>query len=380
MKKIVIASDSFKGCLTSAEAGAFMSEGVRMSVPGADVVVIPLADGGEGTMDAFEACHGGMRRRFRVHDPLMRLREAEALMLANGDIVVESAACIGLPLLAASDRSAMLTSSYGLGELIRMTARETHGRILVGLGGTATCDGGIGALQALGARIFLTDGSLLQRAACGADMSSVGRIDLSDLEKIRVELLIDAEIPLCGPAGAALRYAAQKGASGAEQAQLDEGLYNVMILLERASGRGLVECYSAGAAGGLGMALRLAFGAPEQSGISRLLAETGFEKVVADADVVLTGEGRSDAQTLQGKAPAGVMRAALEAGVPCALLAGKVDNREALLAAGFSSVVDINASLPASDACCPEVAGERLKKSAAGIIARMKEKNSRRNS
>jgi glycerate kinase len=330
--KIVIAPDSYKECLSSPRVAEAMAAGVRSVVPDAEIVSIPLSDGGEGMLDVLLAALGAEERTAQVSDPLGRPVTARWGRL--GDLaVVETAQAAGLTLLAPSERNPLKTSTYGVGELLLEVSRQGCRHILAGLGGSATCDGGAGMLEVPG----------LSEA----------------LEGCVIELLCDVDAPFVGPCGAARIFAPQKGASPEEVELLEARMMRMAEYLRQRTGTDVSDLPGAGAAGGLGGALTACFGARTVSGIDRILDLAGFDDALSGADLVITGEGRSDRQTLQGKVPLGVLRRA--GTIPVALLSGRIDDCDALSAAGFCSLREASPrDLPLSAALRPSVAAENI--------------------
>ena len=294
---------------------------------------MPLADGGEGTVDAVTRALGGEILSARVCGPLGL--QVDALYGIAGDTaVIEVAQACGLQLVEPTERNPLVATSRGVGELL-LAARE-HGcsHLIIGLGGTATCDGGAGMLSVPG----------LREAMAGAS----------------VELLCDVDNPFLGPRGAARVFAPQKGASPSDVEVLESRMASMAARILSETGVDVSAVPGAGAAGGLGGALMAYFGARLRGGIDRILDILGFDKAVASADMVITGEGKSDAQTLSGKAPYGVLKRS--GSVPVVLLSGRIENRDALLAAGFHTVLESSPrNLPLSTLLTPSVALSNLR-------------------
>ena len=345
--KVICAFDSFKGCMTSLEAGEAAKRGVMGAMPGCMVSVMPMADGGEGTIDAIRSMIGGREVPIRVLDPLLRERESEYVMDCDGETAyIEMAQCAGLTMLTPDERDAMHTSSYGLGMAMVKAIEAGAKHITICLGGSATNDVALGALQALGLQIY-TENGLLNRPVTGADLINITDVDSTALEQLKsqcdITVLYDADIPFCGPMGAVRLYAPQKGVKAEDLDGLERGMKNVREVVERKTGIKTASVKGAGAAGGAGYGLAAMAGAKMESGIDYMLSLSGFDARLAETAIVLTGEGKADSQTLQGKVSAGILSHAWKRGVPVWLFAGKVEDREALLNAGFEKVVDINA-------------------------------------
>lgn len=345
--KVICAFDSFKGCMTSLEAGEAAKRGVMSAMPGCMVSVMPMADGGEGTIDAIRSMTGGCEVPIRVLDPLLRERESEYVMDCEGETAyIEMAQCAGLTMLTPGERDAMHTSSYGLGMAMAKAIEAGAKHITICLGGSATNGAALGALQALGLQIY-TENGLLNRPVTGADLINITDVDSTALEQSKsqcdITVLYDADIPFCGPMGAVRLYAPQKGVKAEDLDGLERGMKNVREVVERKTGIKTASVKGAGAAGGAGYGLAAMAGAKMESGIDYMLSLSGFDARLAETAIVLTGEGKADSQTLQGKVSAGILSHAWKRGVPVWLFAGKVEDREALLNSGFEKVIDINA-------------------------------------
>lgn len=344
-KKVIVAIDSFKGCLSSIEAGEAVALGIRQACPAAETEVIPVADGGEGLLEVLVENSGGRLVKCRVHDPLMR--ETDACFGLSGDgqtAFVEMARASGLPLLTPKERDPLRATTYGTGELVREALQLGCRQVLIGLGGSATNDAGLGMLQALGYR-FLDD----QGNGIGLGGQALLRIVHIDDSHVMPEVqttiftaACDVRNPLYGPEGAAQIFAPQKGATPQMVATLDEGLRNLAQVIYKYNKVEIGSLPGAGAAGGMGGGLHALLGATLRPGISLVLDMAGFNRRLSDADLVITGEGRADRQTLMGKVPAGILNLASQQNIPVALLAGQVEDTEQLLNAGFHWVYSIN--------------------------------------
>lgn len=351
--KIVLAPDSFKGSLTAAQAAEAMAAGVRRACPDAEVLLLPLADGGEGTTDALVLATGGRRETLRVTGPLGEPVEAvwgrlggDGEMPDAGTAVVEMAAAAGLLLVPPDQRDPRRTTTWGVGELLRQAADSGATRIIVGLGGSATNDGGAGMMQALGVRFWDAAGKSLPEPITGGDLASLARIDagsLAGFADVEVVIASDVTNPLLGPNGASAVYGPQKGAHAGMVAELDAALAQYAAVLRHDLGRDVVELPGAGAAGGMGAGLMAFLDARMQSGIDLVLDAVRFEEKAADADWLLTGEGRIDAQTLHGKTIAGVLRRCQPLGIPTIAFGGSVDDAagEQLAAGGLRATFPI---------------------------------------
>lgn len=340
MRKFVLAIDSFKGSLTSTEAEAAAREGILRIYPRAETLCIPIADGGEGMLDALSTL-GGQEVHLRVQGPLNDKVEARYLITADRQTAyIEMASASGLTLVPENLRTPLQTTTRGTGELMRDALDRGCRRLVVGLGGSATNDGGMGMLSALGIRFLDRQGKELEGR--GKDMTATVRIDTSlahpALKTTRCTAACDVRNPFYGTEGAACIFAPQKGATPDDVQLLDQGLQHLAQLYQQATGIDIATLPGAGAAGGLGGALAAFLHADLRPGISLLLEANGFQDKIKGADLIITGEGRADRQTLMGKVPAGVLHEAVRAGIPIALIAGQIANEEELHAAGFYHV------------------------------------------
>jgi glycerate kinase len=326
--KIILAPDSFKESLSAVEAARAMAAGARAATNGAATLLeLPVADGGEGTVECLVAATGGRRLTTRVTGPLGEPVEAAWGLLGDGrTAVIEMAAASGLPLVPPELRNPMKTTTFGTGELFLAALERGVERILIGIGGSATVDGGVGLAQALGVRFLDAGGQDVGRG--GAALGKIARIDAAELDPRirRTEIFVasDVQNPLTGPTGAAAVFGPQKGATPEMVEQLDRGLANLAERIRRDLSRDIQTMPGAGAAGGLGAALVAFLGAKLGSGIAVVLEAVRFREHLAGVDLVLTGEGQFDGQSLHGKAVIGVARAARDAAVPCLVIAGRL--------------------------------------------------------
>lgn len=335
--KIVFAIDSFKGSLTSLEAGNAAAEGAKRALPGATCVVRPLADGGEGTVDALIGGMGGERCEVVVTGPAGRPVTAAYGLLPGGVAVMEMAQAAGITLVAAAERDPRVTTTRGVGEMILDAAARGARRFVVGIGGSATNDGGAGMLQALGFRLLDADGAELPPG--GAALARLAWIEppCRDLSALQFRIACDVTNPLCGANGASAVYGPQKGATPESVAELDAALAHFASVAG-----GEPDAPGAGAAGGLGYAFRTFLGAELAPGVELVLQETRLEDDIRGADVVVTGEGRLDGQTAMGKAPVGVARLAKRHGARVIAFAGCLgDGVEAVNGAGIDAYFPI---------------------------------------
>lgn len=344
MKKIVIASDSFKGSLSSAEVAACGERAVHRLFPDCKVVQLPVADGGEGTAETLTAALGGQSVTAIVHDPLGRLITARYGWIAQEQTaLIEMAASSGLPLLPLEERNPWLTSTYGTGELIRNALERGCHKFLIAIGGSATNDGGMGLLQALGFRFLDAEGKELP--GCGGSLQQIQQIDSSgvlvDLAQCQFTVACDVTNPFYGPTGAAYVFAPQKGADAEMVEALDQGLRHFAQLIHTTQGIAIDQLAGAGAAGGLGGGLVAFLNARLTPGIEMVLDALRFDTQITGADLIITGEGKLDAQTCMGKTPLGILRRAQQQGIPVVALGGAVEASEALNQCGFLAVFPI---------------------------------------
>ena len=326
--KIIIAPDSFKGSLTAIEAAEAIALGVRNAVPDAECALIPLADGGEGTVQALVQASGGRIVQVPAADPLgNRIQSFFGILGDEWTAVVEMAAASGLTLVPQRRRNPMVTTTYGAGELIRAALDAGCRRIILGIGGSATNDGGIGMIQALGGSFSDDDGR--EVGFGGRELARIRKIDVSGLDPRLngIELVVASDVsnPLTGPDGASAVFGPQKGATPEMVSALDAGLRNLAEVIRCDLRIDVESLPGAGAAGGLGAAAIAFLHADLRPGIEIVLEATHFIDQLEGAALVITGEGRVDAQTLRGKAVMGALDAARSKGVPVLVLAGSVD-------------------------------------------------------
>lgn len=337
MQRIIAAFDSFKGSLTSREAGEAFRRGFMEVNPDSEVIVLPIADGGEGMAEAIYEGVGGEVVSAVVSDPLGREIEASYVLIDDGNTaVIAMSSASGLTLLSPEERNPLVASTYGTGELIIDALKRGCRKIIMGLGGSATNDGGVGMLRALGYRFYDSAGEEL----CDT-ISILERVDsISTAERhpllmgVRFTAAVDVDNTLCGDKGAAHIFAPQKGATPAMVERLDRALRHYADVIDENG----AEVAGAGAAGGMGYALYVMLGARMCPGIEIVLSLLNFDGIAKGCSLVVTGEGSIDAQTLHGKAPAGVLAAAQRLDIPVVALGGRVEGVNALLAGGFSDV------------------------------------------
>ena len=365
--KIVIASDSFKGSLSSLEVADAAAEAIAELEPMCKVVKVDVADGGEGTMDALCGTLGGEKIVIEVADPLGRPVHASYVILNDRmTAVIEMATASGLPLLAPDERNPLKTSTYGTGQLIADAISRGCRKFLVGIGGSATNDAGMGMLQALGYRFNDAQGNAL--SGCGEALEHVASIDdstvcpaLTDAEFI---VACDVEAPLYGPSGAAHVFAPQKGADPDMVVRLDEGLkhFSEVVYMNLHSDEDYSRMPGTGAAGGLGFGFIAFLHARLERGIDMVLDAIGFDELIKGASLVITGEGRVDSQTLTGKTPFGVLLRAKKQGIPVVAIGGSVTlEPQVALQAGFAGVYAVTpVGMSLETAMQPSVASENI--------------------
>ena len=342
--KIVIAPDSFKESLSAPNAAAAIERGVKQAFPGAQTLCVPMADGGEGTVAAVLAATGGQWRSTAVSGALGEPLDAAWGWLPDATAVIEMAAAAGLEQTPPARRDPLRAGSGGVGQLVRAALDAGARRIILGLGGSATNDGGAGLLAALGVRFLDADDRDLPPG--GAALARLARIDTQGMDPrlagVRVDIASDVDNPLCGPQGASHTFGPQKGASPEHVALLDDSLARLADVCARHLGRDWRDAPGAGAAGGLGFAAHAFLNARFRPGVE-VVAELGkLAQAMEGAALAFTGEGRMDAQTLRGKTPAGVARIARQAGVPVVALAGSLgDGYQDLHAGGITAAFSL---------------------------------------
>lgn len=341
MNKIVIAPDSFKGTLSSVEVCRIISKALKEKYPGCSVKSIPVADGGEGTCEAFLYALGGEKITCSVKSPLGRDIKADYALLKDGSAVIEMAAASGLTLEKQND--ALLASSFGTGQLMLHAVQNGCKRIILGIGGSATTDGGMGCMAALGVKFYDKDKREIN--ACGKNLSDVCSIDSSCLEKlfskVKIQVLCDVSNPLFGKKGAAFVYSPQKGANEAQVQFLDKGLCSFANAVARHIGEDFSGFPGAGAAGGMGFAMKAFLSAELKRGIDCVLDSADFDSYIKDCELVITGEGKMDSQSLMGKVPFGV--AERSKGVPVLAIVGLNEaDSDMTKKLGISRIIETN--------------------------------------
>lgn len=374
--KVLIAIDSFKGSLSSLEAGRAAERGILRAVPDAVTVVKPLADGGEGTAEALITGMGGRAQSVAVHDPLGREITAEYGILPDETAVMEMAAAAGLTLIGENERDIMAASTYGVGEMIADAVRRGCREFIIGIGGSVTNDGGAGCLQALGFGLFDSKGEPISRGAGGlADLAEITADNLlPELRDCRFRVACDVKNPLCGENGCSRVFAPQKGAAEEDIPLMDGWLRHYGELMKGTFPQADPNCEGAGAAGGMGFALMFALGAELRSGAELVMEAVAMEQAVQQADIVVTGEGCLDGQTAMGKAPAAMAALAKKHGKPVIAFGGAVGRGAELLRdKGIDACFCIQ-TRPCSlaEAMVRENAAENLSKTAEQVFSTIK--------
>jgi glycerate kinase len=342
--RVLIASDSFKGSLSSIKVGEAVSEGLKKVFPKAITKIIPIADGGEGTVEALVTASGGRYLIKTVTSPLGEPVKAVMGMLPDDTAVIEMAAASGLPLIANEKKNPLITTTKGTGELIRIALDEGAKKILIGIGGSATNDGGAGVAQALGAKLLDREENELSPG--GASLANLAKIDITNLDArlkiVPITVICDVDNPLCGPRGASVVYGPQKGATSEMVNYLDQCLANYAQKIREQLGVDIQNIPGTGAAGGLGGGL-LAFTKAElKSGTEAILDTINFDQIISNYDLVITGEGRIDGQSAFGKVPKGVGIRAQKHGKPVVAIVGSIgEGAEIMYEFGLQAIVPI---------------------------------------
>ena len=325
--KFLLASDSYKGSLSTLQVAEQIKKGVMKVFPDAEFICVPVADGGEGTVDTMVSNLGGEYRTVEVTAPDGRRIKAQYGLLKNKKVVIEMAAASGLPIVPKANRNVMTATTYGTGEMIRAALSEDCDQIYIGIGGSATNDGGVGMAQALGYSFRDINGC--EVGFGGGELKKIVTIDASNVDKRlkdkQIVVMSDVTNPLCGKTGASAIYGPQKGATPDQVKELDEGLKHFARLVKEEMGLDLLDMPGAGAAGGLGAGLVAFTGAKIKSGIETVLEVAGFKEKLDWADIVITGEGKIDSQSVLGKVISGISEMAKEKDVPVIAVSGAID-------------------------------------------------------
>ena len=363
--KIVIASDSFKGSLTSVEVAQAATRGIKAVYPDCNVVAVNVADGGEGTIEAVVDALGGQIVHTTVSDPLGRPIQAR-YGIAGEKAIIEMAAASGLPLLQPAERNPWMTSTYGTGEMIMDAIQRGCSQFLIGIGGSATNDAGTGMLQALGFKFYDFNGKEIIDCR-GGRLQDIADLDDTFVPKAVREaqfiVACDVDTPFCGPEGAAPVFAPQKGADAEMVAKLDAGMTSFAHVIENKYGINIVPVTGAGAAGGMGGGFRAFLNASLQRGIDMVLDAIDFDYTIQSANLIITGEGKIDFQTAKGKTAAGVLARAKKQNIPVIAIGGCVEICESVKQMGFAGIYPITEEkLPLEIAMQAEVAAMNVEK------------------
>lgn len=369
--KIVIASDSFKGSMSSLDVATAASAGVIEVYPDSEIVSVNVADGGEGTVEAIVDALGGEIVKVQVSDPLGRKIET-SYGIAGETAILEMAAASGLPLLTAEERNPWATSTLGTGEMIMDAIARGCRKFLVGIGGSATNDAGVGMLQAMGFRFYDANGELITQG-CGGMLGSIARIDDSlvsaAVKESQFTVACDVDTPFCGPEGAAPVFAPQKGADAEMVKRLDEGMASFAKVITEKYAINIVPVAGAGAAGGMGGAFRAFLGATLKKGIDMVLDAIDFDTTILGANLVITGEGKVDFQTAKGKTAAGVLNRAKQQHIPVVAIGGCVEMCDSLVQMGFAGIYPIlEEKVPLEIAMQRDFAMNNVRKTVARIV------------
>lgn len=343
INKVVLIPDSFKGTLTSQEICTIISNKINKHFPQCHVVSIPVADGGEGSVDCFLKALGGEKIYETVSSPYFENMESFYGIIED-TAVIEMAACAGLPLVE-DRKNPSLTTTFGVGQLILAAAKKGCKKIIVGLGGSCTNDGGCGAAAAIGVKFYDKKGN--EFIPVGKTLIDIERIDLSKrtkvLDNIEITTMCDIDNPMYGPTGAAYIFAPQKGANNEMVYELDKGLESLCNVIYKETGKNLKDVPGSGAAGAMGAGMISFFDSKLQMGIETVLDTVKFDDIIADADMIFTGEGKFDTQSLRGKVVIGVAKRAKTKDIPVTVIAGGAEtNIDQAYDMGVTSIFTIN--------------------------------------
>ncbi len=368
---IIIAPDSFKGSLSALDAITCIRKSALKHDPDAVITEVPIADGGDGTVAALVHATGGHTVRIPARDPLGRSISC-VYGQCDGTAVIGMSEASGLSLLNENERDPLFTSSHGTGDLIKKAMDDGYDDILVGIGGSASNDGGTGAMQALGLKFFRADGSEIARM-CGGELINIARIDASQLDKRlkdkRMTVMCDVTNPLTGPLGATYVYGPQKGGTPEKLDKLEAGMRNYAVLVNNRAGFNAAALPGAGAAGGIGVALHVFAGAKLCRGIDAVLDLVRFDDMLKSADVVITGEGRVDSQSACGKVIHGIARRAKAEGIPVVVIAGSIGKgAEAVYPLGVNAIVTLP-DAPMTLESCIQNAAELIERAADNVFS-----------
>ena len=345
MKKIVLIPDSFKGTMSSGEICEIMSKSIKNLYSDIEIVSIPVADGGEGSVDAFLSAMGGEKKSVKVKGPMFEDIDAFFGIIDNGNTaIIEMAACAGLPLVD-DNKDPRKTTTFGVGQLIFEALNYGCKKIIIGLGGSATNDAGTGAAVALGVKFFNSKGE--EFTPVGGTLSEIQKIDLSNinpaLKETQIITMCDIDNPLYGESGAAFVFSPQKGATPEIVIELDNGLKHIANIIQKDIGIDVSEIKGGGAAGGMGAGMIAFFNSQLLMGIEAVLDTVNFDTIIKDADMVISGEGKIDDQSIRGKVVIGIAKRTKKATVPLVAIVGDIgDNINAAYDMGVSAIFSIN--------------------------------------
>lgn len=340
--KIIISPDSFKGSLTAIEVCDIIERAILKILPVSEMIKMPISDGGEGLVNTLLNVKGGRKVRISVKDPLFREIKADYGILDGRIAVIEMAAASGLPLLKNEERNPLLTTTYGTGELILDSVKNQGcDAVILGIGGSATNDGGMGVANALGIKFY--DENHKELMSCGESLGKVYEIDTSNVDPLlaqtKITIACDVDNPLCGNRGSTRVYGPQKGATVEMLTILDEGLNHLGRLLENKSGKDLVDLQGIGAAGGMALPFVALFNAQLKSGLEIVFDILDFDGIIQGADLIITGEGKTDVQSTMGKVISGIGKRAKKQGIPVIVVSGALEEGyEALYNQGITAV------------------------------------------
>ncbi|MCI6888410.1 MAG: glycerate kinase [Lachnospiraceae bacterium] len=352
--RFLFASDSFKGTLSSDQIIRLLTDSANRIFPGCETMGVPIADGGEGTVDAVIAVTKGEMRRIPVHGPLMEETEASYGVFHSDSAIIEMAAASGLPMVPVEKRNPLHTTTFGTGELIKDALDAGYRKLSIAIGGSATNDGGMGAMRALGVRFLDEDGKELE--GFGADLARVADIDVSGIHpavaEAEITVMCDVNNPLTGPEGATYTFGKQKGGTPEILDELEAGMKQYAAVIEKKLGKDVDKIAGAGAAGGLGAALCVFLHAELKSGIETVLDLIDFDHLLDGTDLVITGEGRIDWQSAFGKVPSGIGMRCRKKGVPAVAIVGGMGNgAEKIYEFGVESIIPtINGAMDITEA------------------------------
>lgn len=371
--KIILAIDSFKGSLSSKEAEDAVAQGIQDIIPDCRIEAIPIADGGEGTLSVLLESTDGVYHKVQAHNPCMELITAQYGISKDGNTAfIEMANISGLPLIRENQRNPMKTTTFGTGEIIKAALEKGCTEFILGIGGSATNDAGTGLLQALGYRFLDEHGEPLEKG--GEILEKIKDIDCSQrhplLKNAHFIVACDVRNPFSGPEGAAYVYARQKGADNNMIVLLDEGMQSYAQVIKEQTGKDITCIPGSGAAGGLGGGILPFLHAELKSGADLILEHCRFKEKIIGADLIITGEGKIDRQSLMGKIPGKILQATKEENIPVIAIAGKAEDKELLMEAGFKGIYQTKPdSMPLEEAMKPGTAKRNIQKTVSAILS-----------